>query len=181
VAVAAVPIAGPLVANAPPAWAAPRPVRLAAPDAIVGSVMASQAGWSSAGRVVIVGAQAWSDALAASSLGAPLLYTTPSALSGVVAQEVRRLGATEAVVIGGSQAVGSTVRQQLRDMGVKVTEVWGADRYQTAAKVADLVPAGPNVAVASGETWADATAVAPLAAALRMPVFLARRSGLPVV
>jgi len=130
------------------------PVRLAAPDAISGSVMVSQAGWSSSARVVVVGAQAWTDALAASSLGAPVLYTDAGALSGAVAQEVRRLGAGEAVVIGGVQAVGTRSAHSCgaRDPGHRGV---GADRYQTAAKVADLVlraPTWPSPRARAGPT-----------------------------
>src|SRR4051812_34316351 len=84
------------------ASAAPAPVRLVGADMVGTSVAVSSAGWATSSRVVIVNAPSWTDALAASSLSAPILYTASDSLPGNVANEVRRLRATEAVVIGGT-------------------------------------------------------------------------------
>ena len=159
--------------------AAPAPARLVGPDIVGTAVAVSAAGWSSSSRVVIVSAPSWMDALAASSLGAPVLYTARDGLPGDVINEIKRLGAGEAVVIGGTAAIGTLPRNQLRGLGLRLTEVAGSDRYQTAAKIADLTPAGSEAIVASGETFADAAAIAPLAAAKHIPVFLAKRDNLP--
>src|SRR5690242_3540109 len=77
--------------TAPKALAEPRSERLVGGDAYATSVAVSQAGWSSAGGVVIASATSWPDALAASSLNLPVLLTGRDGLAGPVVNEIRRL------------------------------------------------------------------------------------------
>jgi len=154
------------------------------------AVEISKVGFPERARTVVIATERdYPDALTgvplANHLSAPLLLTAPDGLSEGVAEEVTRLGATTAVLLGGTAALSDAVEAQLRS-GTKVRtieRIEGATRYDTAAAIAHrmydpTVEAGQAVVV-SGEGWADAASAAPLAAALSVPVLLARRDVLP--
>jgi unsaturated chondroitin disaccharide hydrolase len=162
--------------------------RLAGPDRYRTAVRASQVTFDAADAVVIASGAAYADALAASGLAgmleAPVLLTRPAALPADVAAEVTRLGATRAVVVGGTAAVSEGVATALDALpGVAVERIAGADRYATAAAVAAAVAADPGYAgeacVVRGDDFADALALSPVAYAGAMPVLLTRRDALP--
>ena len=122
----------------------------------------------------------------ARSLGAPLLLASPGSLPAVVAEELRRRGATTAYLVGGTAALGGAVESGLRSAGVTtLRRVAGADRFATAASVARELNARSSprthVVVASGEDGrlADALAVGGPAATAARPVLLTARDLVP--
>ena len=129
------------------------------------------------------------DALAAASLagatGAPVLSVNNRAgvLPEVTAAELVRLDPDRVRVLGGPAAISDPLLAELDAAGGwQVERVAGADRYATAAQVAGLVPAAQGtVILASGESFADALAAGPLAAAGPHPILLTRRDALPEV
>ncbi|MDP2299159.1 MAG: cell wall-binding repeat-containing protein, partial [Actinomycetota bacterium] len=129
----------------------------------------------------------WPDALGGSALagavGGPLLLTTPGALPTSVRDEIVRLGATKAYVLGGTGAVSATVENALKVLvGGNVKRLKGDDRYATAQAIAEetIAQLGPaytgGVLVATGANFPDATAASPLAAALGRPIVLVNRA-----
>lgn len=142
--------------------------------------------------VIVASGAAWPDALAASGLAGahvgPLLLTLPSELPAVVEQEILRLGADRAVVVGGTGAVGQEVVSRLAQLlgGVdRVTRLGGLDRYETARIIAQSTvsltgrPAWDGTAfVATGANFPDALAAAPLATAGALPLLLAEPAGI---
>ncbi|MBE0477367.1 MAG: histidinol dehydrogenase, partial [Coriobacteriia bacterium] len=88
-------------------------LRLSGPDRYRTAVRASQVGFESADAVVIAGGGDFADALAATSLAGihegPVLLSDPRRLPGEVRQEIRRLGATRAYVVGGQPAISESV------------------------------------------------------------------------
>lgn len=136
--------------------------------------------------VVIATGRNWPDALGGSALAGmldgPILLTEPNALPTVVLGEIRRLGATHAVILGGTSAVSTAVENALKaELGSGagiVDRVAGSDRYDTANRVARRVidglgPAYDGTAfVATGGNFPDALAAAPMAAARKWPLFL---------
>src|SRR5688572_9979032 len=94
----------PLVFTGPlgtPADATPTPTRLAGANVAATAVAVSRAGWADADRAVVVGVTAWPDALAASSLSSPVLYTASTSLTPTTGSELRRLSPREIVIVGG--------------------------------------------------------------------------------
>lgn len=163
-----------------PVGAAPVAARLAGGDAPATAVAVSRAGWTSSAEAVVVAATGWTDALAASALGLPILLVNRDAVPQSTGDELRRLGARRLWVIGGTNAIGPAVRDRLRSGGAALTEISGADRYDTAGRLAAaLGTTGGDVVVASGEAWADAASVGAWAAARRVPIYLTRRDSLP--
>ncbi|MDA3935793.1 MAG: cell wall-binding repeat-containing protein [Actinomycetota bacterium] len=142
--------------------------------------------------VVIASGRDFPDALVAgplaAALRAPLLLTEPNVLPTAVATEVRRLGASQAVIVGGENAVASTVVVDLVLAGVRaeaIERIGGEDRYETAAMVAsrlaETVGSCARVVLATGEDFPDALAVSSFAGATGCPVLLTRCDVLPGV
>ena len=132
--------------------------------------------------VLVAAAASFPDALAgvplAAKLRAPLLLSDAAALSPEVVREVARLGATSAIVLGGTAALSEQVEADLRGLGLDTVErVRGDDRYGTAAAIAERVE-GSRAIVASGESFPDALAAGPLAAAEGAAILLTPTAGL---
>jgi subtilisin family serine protease len=135
-----------------------------------------------ASTVVITTAYNWPDALAGAALAgmldAPILLTATDALPAAVASEVASLGATAAVVLGGTSAVSSAVEGSLESIpGVSVRRVAGPDRYATARTVASEVASESDeydgtAFVVTGLDFPDALGASPLSAAREWPVYL---------
>lgn len=145
------------------------------------------------GTVVLARADAYADALAgaplAATLDAPVLLTPGSGLTAEAADEVDRLGADTAVLLGGENALSQQVERDLDDLGVgTVRRVWGPDRFSTAALIA-LELAGTRTGLDAyvvegansepGRGWPDAVSVAALAASSRAPILLVTRDAIP--
>lgn len=141
-------------------------------------------GWKSSEYVIIVGGDGWPDALSASGLSGlyncPILLTERDTLNAHASSLVKNLGAKKAIIVGGTAVVGSKVETSLKGMGVTCTRLSGSDRYATQLKVYEHGKSkwsNSMVVVASGEDYADALSAAPLAAKLKVPVFLVGSSG----
>jgi putative cell wall-binding protein/outer membrane protein assembly factor BamB len=138
--------------------------------------------------VVLATATNYPDALAggplARRLDAPLLLTAPDALSPGTRAEIERLGASRAVLLGGTAALSQAVENELVAMGLTIDRVAGTDRFATARLIADRVPAttvyvteGANANPSRG--WPDAVAVSALASFEQRPILLVTRDAVP--
>ncbi len=143
-------------------------------------------------RVVVIAREDnFPDALAgvplAHALRAPLLLAAPDGVSAATREEIVRLGATRAVLLGGAGALGRQVELDLYgSTPVKSLErLAGANRYETARAIARRLKAADPTAprdhafVVSGENWPDATSAAPLAATAGVPIVLVKASSIP--
>ncbi|WP_459129276.1 choice-of-anchor I family protein [Guggenheimella bovis] len=102
----------------------------------------------------------------AASYNAPLLLTKSNDLPVDTQAELSRLGVKKLTIIGGEKAVSKEVEQKAKDMGLEVTRIFGADRYETSRKIYEAVKAHhsfTDVFVASGQNFADALSIAPIA------------------
>lgn len=173
----------------------PKSVRISGGDRYATSVKLSASGFQSASAVVVASGSSYADALAASGLagttGAPVLLVSATSAPSTVLAEIQRLGATKAYIVGGTSAVSDSVVGAIRSIPAlaaagRVERVAGANRYETAAKVAlriQSLKGGavlPRVVIVSGTSFADAVAVAPLAYRKGLPVLLVNTSGVPV-
>lgn len=163
-------------------------------DRYATAAAASRAAWAdgSAPTVIIASGEDWPDALGASALAGavegPMLLTRSTSLPGAVAEEIRRLGAVEAIVVGGEAAISPDVVRALAAIeGVKTTRVAGADRYETSAAIARETVVRATAAtktldttffVATGATFPDALAAAPIAYRHLRPILLSRPAAL---
>ncbi len=149
--------------------------------------------------VVVVGYEAWPDALMAAPLA--VAYEGPVLLGsrtwadyesedGALRAELGRLDPDQVFIVGGLSAADEYLEQAIRESvpDAVVTRVAGADRYETAAAVldqieskrqADGLPLSDTVYLATGDVAADALAAGPLAAVSGSPILLTDRDSMP--
>jgi putative cell wall-binding protein len=127
-------------------------------------------------------------AIAGTDAAIPLVLTKGNALSPSAQTQLTDFGITQVVIVGGEQAISPAVATALTGAGIAVTRIAGADRYETAAKMADFeraarTPASASVTgglgfagrelfLATGQNYADALAGGPLAANLHSSIVL---------
>ncbi|MDP2400668.1 MAG: cell wall-binding repeat-containing protein, partial [Actinomycetota bacterium] len=151
------------------------------------SAQISRRHFSEAKTVVIATGMVFADGLSASGLagayGAPLLLTRQGSLPDVIAEEIVRLGASRAIICGQTNAVSAAVAAQIKALGLEVTRIGGADRYETSSMIADKIVdvAGESelAFIARGDLFADALTAAPVAYAHGAPVLLVKPGELP--
>jgi putative cell wall-binding protein len=181
------------------AAAAPTTVRIAGTDRYdtAAAVAVTGFGGPRVTDVIVASGENFPDALAASALAgaadAPLLLTaknslplsTRNALIALSGSAVRR----RVHVIGGTNAISPEVRAELEALSTEFVDNYnGANRYDTAAKVAlaaaSVRPVGlwegeRTAIIATGEGWPDAVTAGPLAFAASFPVLLTSPNALP--
>ena len=157
--------------------------RVAGADRIQTSVEVSKKYYESAETVIIANYEQFADSLSASALSkalkAPILLVQKDQLDSVVAQEIKRLGAKNVIVIGGEKSIDKT-KDSLSQYNVRT--IAGANRYETSAKIAQEViklTGTKKAVIASGEVFADALTVAPLANKNNMPILLVQQNNIP--
>ncbi len=142
----------------------------------------------SAETVIIAVASNYPDALAGGPLArvedAPLLLTDRTALNAATRAEIVRLGASKAILLGGTAALAPEVQAALDGMGLVTERIAGGDRFDTARLISRRVPAttayvteGSNPNPSRG--WPDAVAVSGLASFEERPILLVSRDRAP--
>ncbi len=139
---------------------------------------------------IVASGRNFPDALGGAALAGavygPVLLTEPGVLPTSVANEIKRLGASHVIVIGGTSAVSAAVKDAIDVLpGVSTERINGVNRYDTAAQVAKRTvdELGPGysgqVIVATGKNFPDALAGAPLAAFSGTPILLVEPTAVP--
>ena len=157
--------------------------RVAGADRIQTSVEVSKKYYKSAETVIVANYEQFADSLSTSALSkalkAPILLVKKDQLDSVVAQEIKRLGAKNVIVIGGEKSIDKT-KDSLSQYNVRT--IAGSDRYETSAKIAQEIiklTGTKKAVIASGEVFADALTVAPLANKNNMPILLVQPNNIP--
>ncbi|MFC7618623.1 cell wall-binding repeat-containing protein [Actinokineospora soli] len=105
----------------------------------------------------------------AAHLGAPLLLTSPTALLADVRDEIKRVlgddGGT-VYLLGGTGSLSAGVESSITSLGYTAKRLAGADRYQTAIKIAEAMPVTSKFFVTTGTNFPDALAAGSAAAHL---------------
>jgi putative cell wall-binding protein len=151
----------------------------------------SQFATGTVGTVIIATGENFPDALSAGPLagayGSPVLLTRYNGLPTVVAEEIARLGATHAIIIGGTGVVLPQVQTEIESIVTShtVSRLSGSDRYGTAAVVANAVKAKVGAAwdgtvyVATGTNFPDALSAGPNAYHKTRPILLVKGATIP--
>ena len=145
------------------------------------AIKISKDGWTSAETVILVNDSAIPDALTATPLAyvknAPILLTGKDKLNKEAADEIKRLGAKNVILIGGDAVLSANIEKSLKDLKLNVDRINGATREETALAIAkrlDGIKDVSEIAVVNGTTGlADAVSVAAAAAEKGMPILLA--------
>lgn len=160
-------------------------VRRAGLDRFETAVLASAAEFDpGVGLAVIATGADFPDALAGAPMAAanhaPILLTRRDTLPDATAAELDRLDPARIVVLGGNAAVADTLLPTLQaHTDGNVTRIFGANRYETAAAIAALFPAGSPAYLATGSNFPDALAGAAAAGRDTAPILLTTTHTLP--
>jgi putative cell wall-binding protein len=148
--------------------------------------------------VIVVPEGSYAEALVAAPLAgllqAPILLSARDGLGRDGIDEVERLDAANAYVVGRTDQLGADVVDDLRDAGVRnVARIAEPDPYALSARMAEEIrsyreaPRLERVFLALGEhsdparAWPDALSVGALAAVTKSPVLLTAPVSLPAV
>ncbi len=140
----------------------------------------------SASTVVLANGRKFADALAGATLAhaysAPILLTEKDSLPAETLAEIKRLGATEVIILGGSGSVSAAAQQTLKDNGLTVTVVKGSSRFATAVEIAKatktVTKADPTeIFFVSSDKFADALSVSSVAAIRKAPIIYLPKTG----
>jgi len=123
--------------------------------------------------VVLTRSDTFADALAGSALAAakhgPLLLTASGSLNPFTKAEIIRLlpPATTVYLLGGTGAISAGVATAITGLGYHVIRLGGANRYATAALIADAITPHPStVLAATGLNFPDALSAGAAAGAI---------------
>ncbi len=162
-------------------------IRLAGADRYATAAEISGASFTGKSDTVILAyGLNYADALAgvplAVKLSAPILLTAKDSLPDATLTEIRRLGATKAIILGGTAVISEKVEKILEDNKLKTERIAGKTRFETAVKIAEKMQekdkkAPVEVFFVYGLNYADALSVSPIAARLNAPVIYLTTSG----
>lgn len=165
-------------------WAA-ETTRLAGYSRYETATQITQAFWTSSDTIIIAYGENFPDALSGAALSyknnhAPILLVQETTLKESILNEIKRLGATKAILLGETDVVKPQIEDALKSLGVtNITRYGGPTRYETAARIATAV--GPSQArtafIATGENFPDALVAAPVSATYGWPVILVGGEG----
>lgn len=147
-----------------------------------------------ADAVVLAGYSGSADALAASllasDLDAPLLLAPAPGgkLSDELEDEIERLAAKKAYILGGPAAISKSTESEIKELGLKVERLSGSNRYKTAVTIAEKAEEKDEIFLALGKNMrdngeedalADALSIGPVSGKEKMPVLLTGKGRLP--
>ena len=163
--------------------------RIAGKDRIDTAIDISKKLYKKSKAVIIVRSDIFPDSMTASVLArlkdAPILLNPTGQLDSRVAAEIKRLGATEIIIVGGTDSISARVRDELRayDSDNDVERIGGKDRYETselvARKVISITGNKNTAVVASGQVFPDALTVGTFASRDGYPILLVKKDIVP--
>ncbi|WP_191557042.1 cell wall-binding repeat-containing protein [Metabacillus idriensis] len=158
--------------------------RISGSDRYETAVKVSKESFTGSGTVVIATGKNYPDALSATPLAhknkAPLLLTDTNTLPAVVKSELKRLGTKKVILVGGASVITANVEKELKAAGITtISRISGKDRYATSVNIAKQLGAVDRAVVATGESFADALSIAPIAASKTMPILLTKKNAIP--
>ena len=148
------------------------------------AVEISKAAASSSEYVVIASGSSYADALAgvplANALKAPILLSAKDSVDAGTMAQIKKLGATKAIILGGKGVVSDKVTNQLAAQKLSVERIAGSDRFETSVAIAQRLieikdPSGIFFVYFNG--FADALSVGSLAGSTYSPILYIKGDG----
>lgn len=148
------------------------------------AVMEAKAAYRSSDRAVIAGGEGWADALGAAGLAGvwdcPILLTDGGSLTDCTRQALKDLGVSSVTIVGGPNTVSPDVEGAIKEMGISVDRIGGADRYEVQINIYNRERAAWNndmAIIASGVNFPDALSISPVSFKDKVPIFLVDENG----
>jgi len=156
------------------------------------AAIAQSGGYGTGGTVYVATGTNFPDALAGAAVAgkddAPLLLVLPTSIPSTVLSRLTALQPSKVVILGGTGAISAAVQTALENLPThpSVVRYAGADRYATAAMLADPNAGSPNyssgvggVFIATGANFPDALSAAPVAGSKGWPLLLVQPDAIP--
>ncbi|BDR85737.1 cell wall-binding repeat-containing protein [Clostridium tetani] len=158
--------------------------RICGVDRYQTAVKISQNGWKSGSDYAILASgEDYADALCATSLAkakdAPIFLTKKNSSNEETLKELKRLGVKKLYIIGGYGSISEEIENKVKSVVKNTERLQGKDRYETSVKIAEKLGESNKVILTSGEGYADALSIAPVAAIKGIPVVLTKVRELP--
>lgn len=157
--------------------------RLAGFDRYETASKIAKSGWSQSDYAILAYGENFPDALASATLAkkynAPILLTASKSLPSTTRQTLSSLQVKNVIIIGGTAVIFSSIDSELQAMGINVTRIAGLTQYDTAIRVAEQIATPSTLFVCTGEDYADALSVAPIAGMRQIPIILVSRDSVP--
>ena len=157
--------------------------RISGRNRISTAIEVSKKYYEKANTVIIARSDEYPDSLTASplakKLNAPILLTSKNELEEPVKAEIKRLKATNIIIVGGVNSISTNVEKALRQYDKDVERIAGHSRYQTSAAIAESLlnqSARKTAIIASGENFADALTAGAYAAEQEYPILLVEKT-----
>lgn len=157
-------------------------VRYAGKNRFATAAEISKNSFKSADNVVLAYGLDSADALAgvtlAAKLKAPLLLTNKDKLPSETVEEIKRLGAKNVTILGGTGAISDDVKAELEKSGIKTQRLAGKSRFGTAAAIAEKLGSEPSeVFFVYAFNYPDALSASAVAAIKGAPIVYLKTNG----
>lgn len=157
--------------------------RISGDNRISTAIEVSKKYYEKANTVIIARSDEYPDSLTASplakKLNAPILLTSKNELEEPVKAELRRLNATNIIIVGGVNSISTKVEKSLRQYDKDIERIAGHSRYETSAAIAERLlklSKKQTAIIASGENFADALTAGAYAAKQEYPILLVQKT-----
>lgn len=157
--------------------------RISGRNRISTAIEVSKKYYEKANTVIIARSDEYPDSLTASplakKLNAPILLTSKNELEESVKAEIKRLKATNIIIVGGVNSISTKVEKELRQYDKDIERIAGHSRYETSAAIAERLlklSARKTAIIASGENFADALTAGAYAAQQEYPILLVQKT-----
>ena len=157
-------------------------VRYAGKNRYATAAEISKNSFNSADNVVLAYGLDSADALAgvslAAKLKAPLLLTSKDKLPSETVDEIKRLGAKNVTILGGTGAISDDVKAAIEKIGVKTERIAGSTRFGTATAIAEKLSSEPEeIFFVYAFNYPDALSASAVAAIKNAPVIYLKTGG----
>ena len=157
--------------------------RISGRNRIDTAIEVSKKYYEKANTVIIARSDEYPDSLTASplakKLNAPILLTSKNELEKTVKAELKRLKATNIIIVGGVNSISTNVEKELRQYDKNIERIAGHSRYETSAAIAERLlklSKKQTAIIASGENFADALTAGAYAAKQEYPILLVQKT-----
>lgn len=147
------------------------------------SVAVSNNGWMETSDYVVLGRgdnpiDSLTGSVLAKKYNAPLLLTKTDHLPSEISTEINRLKPKHVIVLGGENAISSSVVRELESTGINVQRISGENRYATATHIATAIGTTNEIFLTTGNNSPDPLSIAPYASMKQIPILLTKTDSL---
>ena len=144
------------------------------------SIEVSRKAFKNSDWVIIVSGESATDSLLAGPLSvrlqAPILLTKKDGLTNELVNEIKRLGASNAMIVGGKLPIPEEIAKDLEALGLNTERLGGKDRFETSvlvdAKVREISRVYDKAVIANAYTVFDALSMGSSAGKMGVGILL---------